>query len=434
MKPTAIASSLLAAALSAALPPMAPAASLLLEGATLYPVSSAPIDNGSVLLTDGKIAAIGARGSFAVPADAARVDYTGKRIYPGFIAANSVLGLTEIEAVRASNDYAEVGPFNPNVRAEVAVNTDSETIPVTRAAGIVAVHVAPQTAQGGLFTGNGAVIKLQGWTWEQMTLKADAGVHLVWPSKRAPDFLPPPVIAELRKAADTNRGLIDEVSANARRYAQSADAAATEGSVDLRYAALAPVFKRERRLFVHADDLAAIRGAIDFCAVEKLDCVLVGGIDSWRVATELKQQQIPVILGSPFTVPLRRHEGFDTVFRNAARLHAAGVQIAIAGDGSGFAAPLEKNLPHHAAQTVAYGLPAEQALRAITLEPARILGIADRLGSLEVGKDASLLVSDGDPLEFDSQIVAVYIDGEPVDLASRHSRLYERYRQRVPAP
>lgn len=411
---------------------MACAASILLEGGTLYPVSSAPLENGALLITDGRIAAIGPAGSFDVPADATRIDVRGKRVYPGFIAANSVLGLTEIEAVRASNDYAEVGPFNPNVRAEVALNADSEAIPVTRAAGIVAVNVAPQSAQGGLFTGNAAVIKLAGWTWEQMTLKAEAGVHLVWPSKRAPDFLPPPVIAELRKAADTNRVLIDEVSANARRYAEAADARALDGSADLRYAALVPVFARRQKLFVHAEDYAAVRGAIEFCSDEKLDCVLVGAQDGWRLAAELKQYNIPVILGSPFALPLRRHEGYDTVYRNAARLHAAGVRFAIAGDGSGFAAPLEKNLPHLAAQAVAFGLPAEQALAAITLNAARILGVDARLGSLEVGKDASLLVSDGDPLEFDSRIEAVYIDGQAVDLDSRHTRLYERYRQRVP--
>lgn len=408
------------------------AASILLEGGTLYPVSSAPVENGALLITDGKIAAIGTSGSFDVPADAARVPVAGKRVYPGFIAANSVLGLTEIEAVRASNDYAEVGPFNPNVRAEVALNPDSEAIPVTRAAGIVAVNVAPQSTQGGLFTGTAAVIKLQGWTWEEMTLKADAGVHLVWPSKRAPDFLPAPVIAELRKAADANLALIDEVSANARRYAEAAAAGAISGSADLRYAALAPVFARRQKLFVHAEDYAAVRGAIAFCSGEKLDCVLVGAQDGWRLAAELKQYDIPVILGSPFALPLRRHEGYDTVYRNAARLHAAGVRFAIAGDGSGFAAPLEKNLPHLAAQAVAFGLPAEQALAAITLSPARILGVGARLGSLEVGKDASLLVSDGDPLDFDSRIVAVYIDGQAVDLDTRHTRLYERYRRREP--
>lgn len=404
--------------------------STLFAGATVYPVSSAPIENADLLVTDGKIAALGAAGSLAVPADAKRVDLAGKRIYPGWVLANTVLGLTEIEAVRASNDFAEVGPLNPNARAEVAVNPDSELIPVTRAAGIVAVNIAPQSAQGALFSGRAAVLKLQGWTWEQMVVKADSGLHLVWPSKRAPEFLPPPVIAEIRKAADTNRKLIDEVLAQARRYSTAEQAEALTGT-DLRYAALSAVVRGEQRLFIHAEDYAAIRGAIDFCAVEKLGCVLVGGQDAWRLAAELAQLKIPVILGSPFNLPLRRHEGFDTVFRNAAKLQAAGVKIALAGDGSGFGAALDKNLPHHAAQTVAYGLSPEQALRAITLSPAEILGVERRLGSLEVGKDGSFLVSQGDPLEFDSAVVAVYIEGQPVDLNTRHTRLYDKYRQRI---
>lgn len=423
---------LLAVALSLGLSNAASAADLLLSGADLYPVSSAPIPNGDLLIRDGKIAALGPAGTLDATG-ATRVDVRGQRLYPGFVLANTVLGLTEIEAVRAGNDYAEVGPLNPNVRAESSVNPDSELIPVTRAAGIVAAHIAPQAQGGGVFTGRSAVLALDGWTWEQMTVLPDAGQHLIWPSARAPDFLPPTALAEIRKAADTNRTLITDTLTAARRYGQAVDTPAARGT-DLRHAALQPVLKGTQRLYVHAEDYASIRAAIDFCSSEKLRCVLVGGTDAWRLAADLKASAIPVILGSPFAIPLRRHDGFDAVYANAARLHAAGVLIALAGDGSAFNASLEKNLPHHAAQAIAHGLPPEAGLRAITLDAADLSGVADRLGSLEVGKDASLILSQGDPLDFDSHITAVYIQGVAQDLGSRHTRLYEKYRKRVGEP
>jgi imidazolonepropionase-like amidohydrolase len=407
----------------------ATAADLLLSGADLYPVSSAPIMGGDLLIRDGKIAALGPAGSLDA-ASAMRVDVSGKRIYPGFVLANTVLGLTEIEAVRASNDYVEVGPLNPNVRAESAVNPDSELIPVARSAGIVAAHIAPQNQGGAVFTGRSAVLRLTGWTWESMTIKADSGQHLVWPSARAPDFLPANIKAEIAKAAQTNLQLIDDSLADARRYA-AADGTSSARGIDLRHAALKPVLDGSQRLYVHADDYSTIRASIDFCSKEKLRCVLVGGSDAWRLAADLKAASIPVILGTPFAQPLRRHDGFDAVYRNAARLHAAGVQIAIASDGSSFGASLEKNLPHLAAQAIAYGLPYDAGLRAITLGAAELSGVADRLGSLQPGKDASLIVSSGDPLEFDSQIEAVYIDGIAQDLGTRHTRLYQKYLQRI---
>lgn len=417
-------------ALGCVLAGSAQAADLLLSGADLYPVSAPMIAAGDLLIRDGKIAALGPAGSLDAAA-ATRVDVSGKRIYPGFVLANTVLGLTEIDAVRASNDYAEVGPVNPNVRVESSVNPDSELIPVARSAGIVAAHVAPQ-GQGTVFSGRSAVLRLDGWTWEQMLQRADVGQHLVWPSARAPDYLPASFAAEIEKTAEANRKLIDQTFADARRYAQAAATPAARGT-DLRHAALQPLLEGSQRLYVHADEYASIRAAIDFCSVEKLRCVLVGGSDAWRLAADLRQAQIPVILGSTFAMPLRRHDGFDAIYRNAARLHEAGVSIAIASDGSAFGASLEKNLPHLAAQAIAHGLPYEAGLRAITLGAAELSGVADRLGSLEAGKDASLFVSTGDPLDFDSQIEAVYIDGVAQDLDSRHTRLYQKYLERLPA-
>jgi len=409
--------------------PLAAAESLLLSGADVYPVVGETIAGGDLLIRDGKIAGVGPAGTLDA-GDARKVDYRGKRIYPGLIHANSVLGLTEIEAVRATNDFQEVGPLNANSRAEIAINPDSELIPVTRNAGIVAVHVAPQ-GSGALFTGQSAVVQLSGWTWEQMSVRPSVGVHLMWPSSRLPDWLPPMIIAEAKKTAADNLKSIDSILADARRYATAQ--ASGMPATDLRLAAMVPVLERKQRLFVHADDLTSLRQSIELCRREKLDCVLVGASDGWRLSSEIASAKIPVILGSPFTLPSRRHEGFDTVYRNAARLYQAGVTVVIAGDGTSFAAPLEKNLAHHAAQTVAYGLPADIALQAITINAAGVLGIADRLGSIELRKDASLMVTDGDPLELTTKVAAVYIQGVLQSGESRHERLYQRYKQRLPS-
>jgi imidazolonepropionase-like amidohydrolase len=393
--------------------------------ADIYPVSGPAVLEGEMLVRDGKIVAVGKAGSLKHDG-AELVQLSGKRIYPGFVHANSLLGLTEIEAVRPTLDFQEVGTLNANARAHIAVNPDSELIPVARRAGIVAAHIAPQ-AQGALFTGQSAVMQTQGWTWEQMAIKTEVGVHLMWPAARLPEWLPPNLIADAKKQVADNLKAIDKHIADAKRY-QSLE---QESESDLRLAALSQVTAGQKRLFVHAEDVSSIRQSIEFCAREQLKCVLVGATDGWRLATEIKQSGMDVILSSPFTLPARRYEGFDSVYRNAARLHEAGIRFAIAGDGTTFAAPLEKNLPHHAAQFAAFGLPPEQALAAITLEPARILGVADRLGSLEPGKDASFIVTDGDPLEISTSVEAVYLQGVLDTQPSKHERLYKRYLERL---
>lgn len=415
---------LLAALLSAISAPLWSAT--LYVGAKLHPVSAPVIENGQMLVDGGKIVAIGSDLS-AQAAGAERVDLSGRWVVPAFITANTAMGLTEIETVRGSVDMAEIGAVNANARAEVAVNAESELLPVARANGVLYAHVVPQVSEGGVIAGQSALIRLQGWTWEDMTVRSGVGLHLVWPSSRLPPWLPATMREEALKGAKLALGNINKAFDQAQAYEQAAQAG-TQSGTDARLEAMRAVLEGKQRLYIHAVELKQIREVLDFTRERKLKFTLVGGQDAWRVAEELKAREVPVILHGPFDLPLRRHEGFDTTYANAARLHAAGVRFAIASDGSGFAATLERNLPYAAAQAVSFGLPWDQGLRAITLAPAELLGVADRLGSLEAGKDASFVVTDGDPLDVRSRVLAAYLNGEALDLSSKHTRLRDKYK------
>ncbi|MBV6413601.1 MAG: Imidazolonepropionase [Xanthomonadales bacterium] len=425
-RPRALPNLLASSALALLLTTASPAATLL-TGATIHPVSSAPIENGQMLVDGGKIVAVGADLS-AQAAGAEHIDYSGKWLLPAFIVANSVMGLTEIESVRGTVDFAEAGAINPNARAQVAINADSELLPVARANGVLYAQVVPQVAQGGIIAGQSALVRLAGWNFEEMTLRSPVGMHLMWPTARLPPFLPPNLREEAARGAQRSRELIERVFDDAAAYATARAAGSTD--IDARWEALRGVLDGRIRLFIHALDLQQIREALDFTERRALAFTLVGAQDGWRAAELLAARGIPVILYPPSELPLRRHEGPDAAYANAARLAAAGVEIALGSDGSSFAAALERNLPYAAGMAVAHGLAWEQGLRAITLAPARMLGVADRLGTLEPGKDASFIVSDGDPLDVRSGIVAAWIEGQPVDLSNRHSRLRDRHQPR----
>ncbi len=394
---------------------------LLLSGATLHTVSHGTLPHGELLIRDGRIAAIGEK--LDAPAEARRIDLSGKHVYPGYIAANSTLGLTEVEAVRATNDFAEAGAINPNVRAEVAINPDSELLPVARANGVLSALVVPRAGDDGLFAGQSALIRLDGWTWEQMTIKAPVAVHLEWPSARAPEWLPASVREQATATAKKKLAAIEQAMRDARAYA-AAKQAGKAGAPDLRWESLLPVLDGSRPLMIAANDAVQIREALAFAEREHVRLVLVGGTDAWRFADTLKARDVAVILGSSHALPARRWEAYDTVYASAGKLAEAGVLFAIANDGG---PSFERNLPYQAASYAAFGLGEEAALRAITLAPAEILGVADRLGSLDAGKDATLFVADGDALDDRTAVERAWIAGREIDLASRHTRLYEKY-------
>jgi imidazolonepropionase-like amidohydrolase len=402
---------------------------ILITNAVIHTVSGATIENGRMLFDAGRIQAIAGPGeSIATPALV--IDLGGKHVYPGMIGARTALGLTEIDAVRATNDVTESGLINPNVRADVAVNPDSELIPVTRANGVLAVLTVPQAGNDSLIIGQSAVIALDGWTIEDMTIKAPAGLHVVWPQMRFPDDLQAERKEELEKMRDERLRTIEESFEAARAY-RLLPSAERAFEVDLRWEAMVPALEGNLPVFAHVQDLSQIRHALHIADEFGLRMILVGAADAWRVADLLAEKRIPVIVGAVQRLPMRRWEDYATPFQNPGKLRAAGVLFAIATSGSLGSAPNERNLPYEAAKAVAYGLPHDEALKAVTLYPAQILGVADRLGSLEPGKDATFIVTDGDPLEIATHVERAFILGRELDLTNRQTALYDKYREKL---
>jgi imidazolonepropionase-like amidohydrolase len=426
------------------IPPPPQSKPLLITGATLHTISGDVISNGRMLVDKGRIVAIGAASAVPDTANATVLSLAGKHVYPGFIAANTTLGLVEVQSVRATVDSAEVGTFNPNSRALVAVNADSELIPVTRANGVLAALAAPRPGAASLIAGTSAVIQLDGWNWEDMGVAAEVGLHISLPSMRtnlsSSVFAPPTAVTgsareEMERLTNQRLRALEDVfeAAGAYHRTRSVEPATP---IDMRWEAMRPVFlnanaaDKQRPVFVYADELPQIRYALAFAERFNLKLVVIGGQDAWRIASLLAERKVPVIIGSVHRLPLRRDDDVDAPFKLAATLHAAGVRFAIARGGSTFDAAMERSLPYEAGTAAAYGLPRAEALKAITLYPAQILGVADKLGSLEVGKLANFFVSDGDPLDIRSNVERIYIGGRELPLEDKQTRLNKKYEQK----
>lgn len=404
-----------------------PSGPVALVGATVHPVSGPDIVDGVVLFEAGKIVAVGPRRELEIPAGAQTVDLAGRHVYPGLIDAYSDLGLIEVPSVRATRDFAETGDWNPNVRAEVAFHPDSELLPVARANGVLAALAAPR---GGILRGTSAVMQLDGWTWEEMTVRAPVALHVRW-ARSVPLVgrlgFEPPAVEPLGKHA----ARIREVLAEARAYLQAKQAATARDGDPLPFdaccEALGPVLAGQVPVMIEADEVQQLISAVDFCRREGLKLIVLGGYDAPQVAALLKEQEVPVIVAGVHRLPQRREDPYDTPFTVPARLRDAGVRYCIAG---AVEASQARNLPYQAATAAAFGLTPDEALRAITLAAAEILGVAERLGSLDPGKDATLFVTDGSPLEATSRVSAAWIAGRPVDLSNRQTRLYDKYREK----
>ncbi len=400
---------------------------IAITNVTIHPVSGPVIERGTVLFDHGKIVALGKVATF--PPATEIIDATDKHVYPGLISPDTYVGLTEIGAVRASNDYSEAGRINPNVRAEVAFHPESEIIPVTRANGILTVATAPR---GGVISGTGAVMMMDGWTWEEMTLKAPSALYVNWPDMniaRGPRVQQSE--EEQKKAREKNINELSEAFADARAYMTAKKAESKEGisyhDVDARWEAMIPVLEGKVPVVVWAYDMQQIQAAVGWADKEGVRLIIAGGYDAWRVADLLKRKHIPVLAGGTHRMPVRRFEPYDEPFVLPKKLFDAGIRFAIISQDE---AAHERSLPYQAARAAAYGLPKEEALKALTLYPAQIFGVADRIGSLEAGKDATLMITNGDPLEVICNIEQAYIQGRRVDLSSRHTMLYEKYKEK----
>ncbi|MBK8233328.1 MAG: amidohydrolase family protein [Candidatus Eisenbacteria bacterium] len=408
------------------IPPKPQARPLAIVGGTVFPVTGPPIENGTVVIENGRISAV--TGRMSVPADAEVVDAKGLSVYPGFVSAHTVLGMTEVGSVRQSNDYEEVGALNPNARAMVVLNPDSELLPVARANGVLTALAVPR---GGRLSGLSALFHLDGWTFEEMTILSPAALHLQWPAmgvNRAPEAKPP-VEEQLAGRARTLAEL-DQLFADARAYWTARDAAtggAPRVEFDPRWDAMGPVLAGKTPVVVHASDLRQIRAALDWADRQRVRLIIAGGYDAPEAAAELKAREVPVITQGLLAQPLRDWEPYDHAYTLPARLLAQEVTFCISTGGE---AANERNLPYHAAMAWSYGLPHDEAMKAITLYPAQILGVGDRLGSLEVGKEGTVCLWDGDPLDIRSHVTRAFIEGREIDLETRHTRFYAKYKDR----
>lgn len=396
---------------------------IIIRNATIHTVSGDTMENGSVLFQNGKITEIGV--NIAFPGDAEVVDAKGQHVYPGLIDSYSSVGLIEIDSIRASIDTSETGNLNPNVRAAVAFNPDSEAIPVARANGILSAVIAPS---GGLVSGRSALMMLDGWTWEGMTIKADTAMVVSWPRSARPRFGRGRGGEGGEGAEEGDRmAPLHELVREVKAYAQARKAAPQEQAIDLRLDSMVPVIEGKMPVLAQANSLKQIQTAIAFAKQYNLKLILQGGSDALQCANLIKEANVPIIIPSVYRLPNRHDAAYDEAYALPSRLQEAGIKYSIAGDGR-FGASTVRNLPYHAASAVAFGLTEDQALRAITLSPAEIFGVADQMGSITVGKDATLFVADGNILETPTQVVKAYVQGRQVDLSSKHTQLYEKYK------
>jgi hypothetical protein len=407
------------------------AETLLLKNATVHTVSGQVLSPGDVLIENGKIRQT---GHVDVAADRV-LDLTGQHLYPGLIALNTALGLIEIPAIRATRDLDEVGEFDPDVESWVAVNPDSELLPVTRANGVAIFEPAPQ---GGMVAGQSALVAMDGWTTEQMVFKKPAALHVYWPGM---EISPPP-----RRGPRPNTGAksleeqarerrlkikrLEDFFDDARAYARARQAARTHAAPDPglnpSWEAMLPFLGGQGRIVVHANDLRQIKAAANWAVTNNYKIIIAGGRDAWKAADLLARNNIPVIYDQIYALP-DGARSYETQFQAPEVLHRAGVKVAFS---IGEDTALVMNLPYCAAQAAAFGLPPEEALKGISLYPAQMFGVEDRLGSIEAGKDATLFASDGDILDLRANVKHLWIAGKEISLENRHTRLYEKYRNR----
>ncbi len=401
-----------------------------IRGATVVPVSRPPIENGTVVIRDGRIAAVG--DLVEIPSGAEIIEGAGLHVYPGLIDSGTEIGLTEIGSVAGTQDISDTATLQPELLALTAVNPHSAHVAVTRVNGVTAAVVRPS---GSLIAGQGAIVRLDGWISEEMRIASPNALYVNLPStgpprsrrwRSAPEAAATSASDRIEKVKEAFRAALEygRVRDEARRRGK------TMPDADLRLEALLPYARAERPVVISADGAADILQAIRFAEDLKVRLILSGVTDGWKVASTLAEKKIPVIIGPILTTPRDEFDPYDAPFANAACLWRAGVRFAIqTGESSN-----SRNLPYHAAMAAAFGLPKEEALKAITLYPAQIWGIANQVGSLDPGKSADLFVTNGDPLEIRTQLKHLFIAGRKIELSSRHTQLFETFLKRLTSP
>lgn len=394
--------------------------SILIYGATAHLGDGTVIQNSAIGFEDGKLTMVADATVIRIDRNryAKIFDASGKHVYPGFIAPNTQLGLIEIDAAKPTLDAADIGAYNPQLRSIIAYNTDSEVLPTIRSNGVLLAQIVPT---GGTLSGASTVVQLDAWNWEDAAFHIDEGIHLNWPNLPAPSNAQQPGPDAPR--VDPYEKNVQELNA----FFEAAQAYAKQPNQEvknLKFESMRSLFDRQTTLYIHTGNAKTIRESVLFSEKYGLKPVLVGAGDAWLQADFLKEHGVAVILSSTQRLPSREDEDVDQPFKTAAQLHDKGVLFAFSHDGSW----RQRNLAFQAGQSVGFGLPPEAAVQALTLNTAQILGIADRCGSLTIGKDATLFISEGDALDMRSaQVTAAFIQGREINLDNKHKQLHRRF-------
>ena len=403
---------------------------IILKGGILHTVSTDIFEGYDILFSKGKIVRI-EKNIMASP-ETDVYDVFGKHIIPGYIAPITRIGLVEIGLVKQTRDFAERGSFNPNVKANVSYNPDSDLIPITRSNGVLVVNSVPA---GGRISGQSSVMMLDGWTWEQATLKHPSGLHINWPSMRI-NYGANVKKSEKQQKEEIQKSIRDldhmvrDVRAYFQRIKQRSRIAGERQKSDLRLESMIPFVVEKKKIFIHADEARQIKSAVEWAKKNDLKIIIVGGSDSWRLTDLLVKNNIPVVIDQVEKIPTRRFEPIHLPYKLPFLLKQAGVQfclntiIGYPHDGN------IRNLPNEAMRAAAYGLDKSEALRSITLSTAEILGVDDMIGSLDIGKDATFFISETPPMEMNPKILMAFIQGKEVDLNNHQKVLYKKYQEK----
>ena len=390
---------------------------VIIEGGTAHLGNGKVIENAVITFENGKITGVTNGSNSNANNDFQKINATGQHIYPGFIAMNTNLGLVDIGAVRATRDFREVGPLNPHVRSLIAYNTDSKILPTVRSNGVLVAQTCPQ---GGGISGQSSVMALDGWNWEDAAISADQGIHMNWPDeyRRSGWWAEPGSVKKNEKYAEQVAQISD--------YLEMAKAYAADNPKvkDLRLESMKGLFDGSKKLYVNANTTKTMEAAILLGKKMDVSIVIVGGREAWQITDFLKSNEIPVVLGPSHSLPRHTDDHIDQPFKTARQLYEAGITVAITRGGNW----QNFNLPFQAGQVVGFGLDKEAAVQILTANPSKILGLDDQLGTLEVGKDATLFISSGDALDMrTNDLQAAWIGGRKVDLDNHHKIMARKY-------
>lgn len=391
-------------------------------GGTIHVGNGSVLSNGTILIKDSKIEAVGV--NIAIPTNAIQINAVGKQIYPGIIASSTNLGLTEISSVRAYSDHTEIGDINPSIKSITAYNAESKVIPTLRSNGVLIAHIVPR---GGTWSGTSSVVQLDAWHWQDAVYKLNNGIQLNFP---ALVNRPGPFAAQQGPNAATDAikialNRLEEIR-KFLREAKIYSAQKNNADINLKYESVKGLFDQTQKLFVHCDLVKEMMLTIDLKKEFGIQVVIVGGSDSWLIPEVLKEYQIPVILSEPHSLPTTADDAVDQPYKTGAQLQAAGVLFSMAIEADHWQ---QRCLPYQAGTMAAYGLSKEDALSAITLNAAKILGIDHLTGSIEIGKDANIVISEGDLLDMkSSKLSHAFLQGRLLNLDNKHSQLFAKYK------